>query len=112
MLRSIIDEGSARKDGPQKEAAWLLVYGCEVDDIAFIDLVEDCGANVVIDDLCIGTREYWKDVALNGYPLKNLAGRYLRRLKCSRILWRLLGTRQQDLDNSFGYLLAGVRQAV
>ena len=51
VLRSIIEEVSARKDGPEKRAARLLVYGCEIDDFAFIDLVEASGASVVIDDL-------------------------------------------------------------
>jgi len=104
MLRSIIKEVSTRKDTPQKEAGRLLLYGCEIDDIAFIDLVEECGANVVIDDLCIGTREYWKDVAVSGDPWNNLADRYLGQLTCPRTFRRSPGTHQQDLDNRFGYL--------
>jgi len=110
MLRSIIEEVSTRKDGPQKKAARLLVYGCEIDDIAFIDLVEASGANVVIDDLCIGTRDYWKDVAVHGDPLKNLADRYLGQIMCPRTLRRSLGTHRQDLDNRFGYLKEFARE--
>ena len=105
MLRSIIDEVSTRRDGPQKNAARLLIYGCEIDDIALMDMVEVCGANVVIDDLCIGTRDYWQDVALEGDPLKNLADHYLGQLMCPRTLRRSQGSRGQDLENRFGYLL-------
>ena len=36
--------------------------------------------------------------------MKNLAERYLGQLMCPRILRRSPGTRQQDLDNRFGYL--------
>lgn len=104
LLRSIIEEVSTRKDGPQSKAARLLVYGCEIDDIAFIKLVEESGANVVIDDLCFGTRYYWEDVATDGDPLKNLADRYLGKIMCPRTYRRSPGTRQQDLDNRFGYL--------
>jgi benzoyl-CoA reductase subunit C len=104
LLRSIIEEVSNRKDGPQKKAARLLVYGCEIDDIAFISLVEESGANVVIDDLCFGTRHYWDDVATDGDLLKNLADRYLGKIMCSRTYRRSSGTRQEDLDNRFGYL--------
>lgn len=104
LLRSIIEEVSTRKDGPQRKAARLLVYGCEIDDIAFINLVEESGANVVIDDLCFGTRHYWDDVATDGDPLKNLADRYLEKIMCPRTFRRSPGTRQEDLDNRFGYL--------
>lgn len=104
LLRSIIEEVSTRKDGPQRKAARLLVYGCEIDDIAFINLVEESGANVVIDDLCFGTRHYWDDVATDGDPLKNLADRYLGKIMCPRTFRRSPGTRQEDLDNRFGYL--------
>jgi hypothetical protein len=36
MLRTIIEEVSARKDGPKKKQARVLVYGCEIDHIAFM----------------------------------------------------------------------------
>ena len=104
MLRGVIEEVKTRKDGPQKKTARLMVYGCEIDDIAFIDLVEASGANVVIDDLCVGTRDYWKDVTVEGDPLRSLAERYLGQLMCPRTFRRSPGTRQQDLDNRFGYL--------
>ena len=104
LLRDIIEEVSTRKDGPQRKAARLLVYGCEIDDIAFIKLVEDSGANVVIDDLCFGTRYYWDDVATDDNLLMNLSDRYLGKIMCPRTYRRSPGTRQQDLDNRFGYL--------
>ena len=58
----------------------------------------------------IGTRDYWKDVAVNGDPLKNLAERYLGQTMCPRTLRQSPGTRQQDLDNRFGYLREFARQ--
>jgi len=103
MLSNIIQEVKTRKDGPRK-AVRLLLYGSEIDDIAFINLVEECGANVVIDDLCIGTKYYWKDVAADGNLLKNLADHYLGEVMCPRTFRRSPGTRQQDLDNRFGYI--------
>ena len=103
LIKSIIDEVSARKDGPRKQAR-LLIYGCEIDDIAFIDMVENCGTNVVIEDLCIGSRHYMNDVTVEGDPLVNLADRYLGKIMCPRTFRRSPGTRQQDMDNRFGYL--------
>ena len=40
----------------------IFIWGNEIDDIAFIRLVEECGAHVVMDDLCTGTRFFWDDV--------------------------------------------------
>jgi benzoyl-CoA reductase subunit C len=104
LLSGIIAEVQARKDGPRPKPARLLVYGSEIDDVTFIKLVEDSGANVVIDDLCFGTRFYWDDVALDGDPLKDLADRYLGKIMCPRTYRRWPGTRQEDLDNRFGYI--------
>ena len=104
LVKEVIDEVSARKDGPPVRAARVLVYGCEVDDIAFIDMVEKAGANVVIDDLCVGTRHYLTDVSPNGDLMRSLADHYLGDIMCPRTFRRSPGTRQQDLDNRFGYL--------
>jgi len=104
MLREIIEEVEGRKDGPEKKAVRLLVYGCEIDDVGFIKLVEQSGANVVIDDLCLGTRDYWKDIATEGSPIRNLADHYLGEIKCPRTFLRATGTRQEDLDNRFGHI--------
>jgi benzoyl-CoA reductase subunit C len=104
LLSGIIEEVQTRKDGPRTKPARLLVYGSEIDDVTFIKLVEDSGANVVIDDLCFGTRFYWDDVALDGDPLKDLADRYLGKIMCPRTYRRWPGTRQEDLDNRFGYI--------
>ena len=104
LLREINEEVEGRTDGPAKRGARLLVYGCEIDDIAFIRLVEKSGANVVIDDLCFGTRDYWRDVATEGSPIRNLAEHYLGEVKCPRTYLRSPGTRQQDLDNRFGHI--------
>jgi len=103
LLRSIIEEVKNRKDGPEKKPARLLVYGCQIDNVAFIDLVEKSGANVVIDDLCLGTRNYWKDVAQNDDLLQNLANHYLGEIMCART-YRRSETRQQDLDDRFGHI--------
>ncbi len=84
LLRSVISEVEDRRDGPKKKRARVLIHGCEIDDVAFMQLVEDCGANVVIDDLCIGTRFYWHDVERTEDPLDGLTTRYLDKVMCPR----------------------------
>lgn len=103
LLREVIQEVTSRKERPQ-QGARLLIYGSELDDVALIQLVEECGANVVIDDLCTGTRVFWHDVEIDSDPLDALASRYLEKLVCARTYRQRTGTYQEDLENRFGYL--------
>lgn len=85
----------------------LLVYGSEIDDIALIKLIEDCGAQVVVDDMCTGTRVFWNDVRpkrMKDGSLESLVDRYLCDIVCPRTYRRRLGTREEDLERRFGYL--------
>jgi len=112
LLESVIKEVSSRNERPGNKAARLLVYGCETDDIAFTKLVEECGANIVIDDLCVGTRFYWEDVELTDDPLMSLADRYLGKIVCPRTHRSQVqlqdlqekGLRRAELDLKFSYL--------
>lgn len=106
LLRQVIAEVKGRRNGrPQKKAARVLVYGSEIDDIAFIKLVEDCGANVVMDDICTGTRYFWHDVELHGDPLESLGSRYLEKIPCPRTYRDPpQGGHQAEVENRFGYL--------
>lgn len=82
LVRGIIEEVGDRPQG--KAEVRLLIYGCLGDHIDFIQLTEDCGANVVIDDLCFGTRCYWHDVEIVDDLIDALATRYLEKINCPR----------------------------
>ena len=104
LLREVILEVKDHKDGPQKKPARLLIYGAGLDNTTFVELVEETGANVVIDSICIGTTTYWHDVETSGDPLDNIAARYLSKIPCPRTYRERTGTYQEDLENRFGYL--------
>ena len=104
LLRNVIKEVKGRGHGPLKKPARLLVYGTVEDNAAFIELVEESGANVVIDDLSFGTRSYWHDVEFTDNLLTGIATRYLAKIPCPRTYKQRTGTHQQDLENRFGYL--------
>jgi bzd-type benzoyl-CoA reductase N subunit len=105
LLKEIILEVARRERlSGEKRKPRILVYGSEIDDAAFIRLVEECGAEVVMDDLCTGTRYFWHDVELTPDPLEGLTERYLDKLECPRTYRPRSGTRQEDLENRFGYL--------
>ena len=103
LLREVISEVKERKDSPQRGVR-VLIWGCEIDNTAFMNLVEGSGANVVMDDLCLGSRYYWWDVEPTEDPLDGLAARYIEKISCPVICKERLGTQQEYLEETFGYL--------
>jgi benzoyl-CoA reductase subunit C len=104
LLRGAIEEIKGRKN-TIKEKPRLMIWGPEIDDVPFIQVIEDMGANVVIDDICVGTRPYWRDVEVTSDPLDGLVNNYLEQITCSRTYRIRTGDRRQDLDNRFAYLV-------
>ncbi|MFC1913036.1 2-hydroxyacyl-CoA dehydratase subunit D [Chloroflexota bacterium] len=113
LLRQVIGEVKERQTEPERKSARLLVWGSIIDDIALIDMIENAGAHVVIDDTCVGSRAYFDDVALTDDPLDGLAHRYLVDTKCPRT-FRAVGETKKDhmtdLESRFGYLKDYARQ--
>lgn len=75
--------GNVRSDfrgGPR-----VLITGSILDDPVIIELIEQCGARVVGDDLCTGTRQFWQLVEPDGEPLTALSRYYLNRIPCPRM---------------------------
>ena len=105
LLKEVIADAIARKDGPYKKPARLLIYGSEIDSTDFIKMVEDSGANVVTDELSIGSRPFWYDVEISNEPLKSIANRYLEKITCPRFYrGQDYGTHEDDLEARFGHL--------
>ena len=104
LLKDVIEQLRHRKEMPEKKPARLLIQGAEMDSSAFMELVEQLQANVVVDDLCIGTRAYWHDVELTSDPMDGLAARYLGGINCPRTFKPRDGSYEQDLENRFGHL--------
>ena len=108
LLREVLAEIGKRKSGKLKGPR-ILVWGSVLDHPAFVEMIEDLGAHVVIDDLCTGTRGYWVDVKLDGDLLSSLAYYYLVELRCPRTFKEAPsdGKRKDysaDLEERFSYL--------
>lgn len=71
------------QDHHRKEAATpLFLIGSICDHLPFFDLFNNCGAQIVGDDLCSGWRYISVDVSLSGDPLEALAERLRQRPLC------------------------------
>lgn len=109
MLEETIPEIKNRSRRNEKRGARLMIYGSEIDDTAFMGLVEECGAHVVMDDTCIGSRYYWFDVNSDTNPMQALSSRYLEKVVCPRTYRPYAGSFEADLNSRFGYLMDYVR---
>jgi benzoyl-CoA reductase/2-hydroxyglutaryl-CoA dehydratase subunit BcrC/BadD/HgdB len=109
LLRQIIGEVKARTDGPKKKAHRLLLWGTVIDNTALVEMIENVGANVVMDDTCVGSRAYFPLVQPTDNPLDGLSRRYLVDIKCPRTYHEAAygDTKKdymKDLEHRFGYL--------
>ncbi|MHA2393193.1 MAG: 2-hydroxyacyl-CoA dehydratase subunit D [Promethearchaeota archaeon] len=68
-LTEIRDRDSFQRDNLKK----ILLTGSVIDDTEFIKFLERLDFQIVIDDLCIGTKYFWNDVKESGDPIKALA---------------------------------------
>lgn len=84
LLGEVIGEVRERRDRPPRKSARVLVWGPVMDNTVLIDLIENLDANVVMDDMCVGSRAYFDDVRLTDDPLEGLAHHYLVDIKCPR----------------------------
>lgn len=108
-MQQVIDEIKERKEGPAKKPSRLMVWGSIVDDINLYSMIEELDANIVMDDTCMGSRNFFPDVKIDGDQLDNLAYRYLMELRCPRTFMEILPRPikkdyMSDLKNRFGYL--------
>jgi bzd-type benzoyl-CoA reductase N subunit len=104
LINSVIDEVKQRPRLQDKKSARLMVVGAQLDNVAFIDLIEDSGAWVVTDDLCLGTREFFSSVDTTRDPVNALAERYLTRVCCSRTYKERKGSYQEYIIERFGHI--------
>ena len=105
LLKEVIEDVIARKDRPQKKTARLLIYGSEIDSTDFIEMVEESGANIVMDELSIGSRPFWHDVEPSNEPLRSIANRYLEKITCPRFYrGQDYSTHEEDLEARFGHI--------
>ncbi|PKN67719.1 MAG: hypothetical protein CVU54_16150 [Deltaproteobacteria bacterium HGW-Deltaproteobacteria-12] len=109
LVRQFISEVKKGSQPAAAEVPRIFIWGNEIDDVAFIKLVEDSGAQVVMDDLCTGTRAFWDDVPETDDPLDGIVTRYIA-IHCPRSNVPKTGNREEDLENRYGYIKNFVKE--
>jgi benzoyl-CoA reductase/2-hydroxyglutaryl-CoA dehydratase subunit BcrC/BadD/HgdB len=72
------------EQAPPKESARarLIVCGGELDDPAYLEVLEGQGAQIVGEFICFGARSYMEQVELKGDPLEDIARRQFYHVPC------------------------------
>ena len=65
----------------------LMMIGSENDDTEFVNMVEEEGSTIVVDDHCTGTRYFWDEVIPDSDLILSLAQRYVERTPCPSKDW-------------------------
>ncbi len=84
MLRKTLSQLEDRKK-PITGRKRLMLVGSVNDDLEFMKVIEDCGAVIVTDTLCFGSRSYSDLTEEHGDPLFALTKRYLNHAYCPRM---------------------------
>jgi benzoyl-CoA reductase subunit C len=104
FIRSVTNEVKGRPAPTQSGAARIMLVGDQIDDVAIMDAVEGTGAQLVMDDLSIGSKMYWNDVDVTEDPLRGIAERYLRKLKIPTTFVGSGENYEEILEERYGHL--------
>ena len=112
LLKEIVAEVRERDNPVKGGLPRLLIWGSIIDDVSIMDMIESAGCNVVVDDTCVGSRAFWKDVQPTDDPLDGITHHYLADTKCARTFFEAPGSEQSatrkdfavDLQARYGYL--------
>lgn len=83
-LLSLLIKDMEKSDKLLDKKVGLFVSASILDDTDFFKLIEECGGNVVTDDMPMGSRYFYGLVDTKDEPLHALAERYLTKIACPR----------------------------
>ena len=82
ILEEVLNKELPDRKAKEDPGIRLMMIGSENDDVKFIQMVEDVGGAIVVDDHCTGSRYFWNVTEDVGDPLTNIADRYIKRPPC------------------------------
>ena len=104
LLEETISEVTSRSQKPEKKIGRLMIWGSLIDNVAFTDLIEHSGLNIIMEDTATGVRPFWHEIEETEDPMLGVARHYLKEVKCPRTFSETTTTYKEDLEQRFGYL--------
>jgi bzd-type benzoyl-CoA reductase N subunit len=103
LFDAVLREVRRRKEIPLKRRPRIMILGSCLDNVDLVTFIEDAGADVVVDSLCMGTRDYWRDIGSMGDPMRAIALQYLDKINCPRTYREKVGKNfKEDAEVRFG----------
>ena len=104
LIRQVAKEVKGREmSSPQKPLRVMLV-GDQIDDTALIEIIEKTGAQVVMDDISVGSKLYYADMEATHDPVDGIAEYYLKKVSLPTFYRDRGGSYDENLELRFGHL--------
>lgn len=84
ILKELLVELAGRP-APKAQGPRLMISGSCIDTPIFPKILEESGGQLVVDDLCFGSRYFWDLVDEDGEPVEALSRRYMDKTHCACI---------------------------
>lgn len=109
LIDGVISEVTQRHPD-RRSVPRLMIIGAQLDNASIPELIENIGADVVVDELCPGLREYASDVENCSDPIDGIAERYLNKVFCSRTYRVKSSDYTSYLDERFGHIKNAIKK--
>jgi benzoyl-CoA reductase subunit C len=104
LIRHVTEEVKGREtSSPQKRLRVMLV-GDQIDDTGLIEIIEKAGAQVVMDDISVGSKLYDADIEMTPDPVDGIAKYYLEKVNLPTFYRDKGGSYDENLELRFGHL--------
>lgn len=104
LIRQVTKEVKGRKTSLPQKPLRIMLVGDQIDDTALIEIIEDTGAQVVMDDISVGSKLYYTDMEATSDPVDGIARYYLEKVSLPTFYRDKGGSYDENLELRFGHL--------
>jgi len=104
LAREVVEEVKARKVPTMPKPARVMIVGDQIDDTMLTEIIENTGAQVVMDDILVGSKLYYADMEATRDPIEGIAEYYLKKVSLPTFYRDKGGSYEENLEVRFGHL--------
>jgi benzoyl-CoA reductase subunit C len=104
LARKVADEVKGRKVSSTRKPLRVMLVGDQIDDTTLTEIIEKAGAQVVMDDLSVGSKLYFADMEATRDPIDGIAEYYLKKVSLPTFYRDNGGSYEENLELRFGHL--------
>jgi len=104
LIRQVAKEVKGRKTSSPHKPLRIMLLGDQIDDTALTEIIENTGAQVVVDDISVGSKLYYADMEATHDPVDSIAEYYLEKVSLPTFYRDKGGSYDENLELRFGYL--------